>query len=136
VASVGEAFERFLGRGRPAFVPKTLPPFGEVAALVRRIGGVSSAAHLGLRGTREALGRLRADGLDAVEVHHPSHRAPTRRRLDRLAGELGLLRSGGSDWHGADDVSPSHSTIGSEAVPLEWVDAIRRLSRERRRGAA
>jgi predicted metal-dependent phosphoesterase TrpH len=136
VGSFAEAFDRFLGRGRPAFVPKRLPPFAEVAELVRRVGGVSSAAHLGPRGTRESLGRLRSEGLDAVEVHHPSHTASARKLLDRLAAELGLLRTGGSDWHGAEELSPSHSTIGAEAIPVAWVDAIRELSRRRKQGAA
>jgi 3',5'-nucleoside bisphosphate phosphatase len=131
VRTLEEAFDRFLGRGRPAYVPRPLPPLTEVASLVRRIGAVASAAHLGARASRALLAAFAADGLDAVEVHHPSHSAAQRAQLERWAGELGLLRTGGSDWHGAPGVGPSHATVGSERVPLAWVERIRALSRDR-----
>ena len=81
VASVGEAFDRYLGRGRPAFVEKSLPGFAEVADLVHRVGGVVSAAHLKDRGSRSLLLHLRESGLDAVETRHPSHDPDVRARL-------------------------------------------------------
>jgi predicted metal-dependent phosphoesterase TrpH len=131
VGSFSEAFDRFLGRGRPAFVPKTLPSFAETTDLVRRAGGVSAAAHLGSRASREVLRAMKGDGLDAVEVRHPGHSASVRAELERVARELRLLPTGGSDWHGADEMSPSHSTIGSERIPMIWVDALRAAARER-----
>ncbi|HEU4698201.1 MAG TPA: PHP domain-containing protein [Gemmatimonadales bacterium] len=122
---VQDAFDRYLGRGRPAFVEKALPPFAEVAALVHRLGGVVSAAHLKDRGTRGALERLKAEGLDAVETRHPSHDPDTRARLTDLALALNLRRTGGSDWHGErapeDAGDREHATIGAQQVPLEWL---------------
>jgi predicted metal-dependent phosphoesterase TrpH len=122
VATVSEAFARYLARGRPAFVDKTLPTFAAVAALVHQVGGIVSAAHLKERGTRSLLQQLRAQGLDAVETRHPSHDPDQRARLTDLALDLGLLRTGGSDWHGESIGDESHGTIGSERVPLEWLE--------------
>ncbi|HEX5386245.1 MAG TPA: PHP domain-containing protein [Gemmatimonadales bacterium] len=121
VASVGDAFDRYLARGRPAFVEKTLPAFAEVATLVHSVGGVVSAAHLKDRANRSFLARLRAAGLDAVETRHPSHDGEQRARITDLALELGLLRTGGSDWHGDPAGDETHGALGSQQVPLEWL---------------
>ena len=134
VRTFAEAFDRLLGQGRPAFVPKELPDLRNATALVRRAGGVTSAAHLRHRGTRQLLSELMEQGVDAVEVVHPSHSPDVRGKLDRLAGDLGLLRSGGSDWHGAAELSPSHGTLGALRVPLAWVDALCRRAEERGAG--
>lgn len=120
---VQETFDRWLGRGRVAFVDKRLPPFAEVAERVHRAGGLVSAAHLKDRGTRAVLERLKAEGLDAVETRHPSHAGDTRANLTECAERVGLLRTGGSDWHGGDG-DATHGTIGSEQVPGEWLEAL------------
>lgn len=124
VSTVGEAFDRYLARGRPAFVDKTLPTFAAVAALVHQVGGIVAAAHLKERGTRTLLQNLRSQGLDAVETRHPSHDPDQRARLTDLALELGLLRTGGSDWHGESIGDEDHGTIGSEHVPITWLERI------------
>jgi hypothetical protein len=135
VRNIEEAFDRFLGRGRPAFVPKVLPALEEITSLIKRSGGVSSMAHPKDRATREALIEWKAQGVDAVEVRHPSHGPQVRATLERLAGELGLLTTGGSDSHGEAAASPSHSVVGGERIPLAWVDRIESLARSRRAGA-
>ncbi len=126
VGSVNEAFDRYIGRGRPCFVEKTLPAFTDVAALVHRLGGIVSAAHLRDRATRTSLTRLRAEGLDAVETRHPRHDGETRARITDLALELGLARSGGSDWHGDAGADAPHAAIGTQEVPAEWLDELER----------
>ena len=120
----GDAFDRFLGRGRPAFVEKTLPSFRMVAGLVHEVGGLVSVAHLKERGTRGLIERLKNEGLDAVETRHPSHDPDLRARLTDIVLQLGLLRTGGSDWHGDPEPGVTHSTIGSQAVPLEWLERL------------
>lgn len=124
VPTVDAAFDRFLGRGRPAFVGKALPTFATVAALVHRLGGVIAAAHLKDRGTRALLTKLKAEGLNAIETRHPSHDGETRARLTDLALQLGLARTGGSDWHGEPDAGWSHGALGSQEVPLEWLERL------------
>jgi len=124
VRSLDEAFDRYLGRGRAAYVEKRLPTFREVTALVHRLGGVVSAAHLKDRGSRGNLERLRAAGLDAVETRHPSHDPDTRARLTDLVLKLRLGRSGGSDWHGEPEGGWSHGALGSQQVPYEWLEVL------------
>jgi 3',5'-nucleoside bisphosphate phosphatase len=121
---VSEAFDRFLGRHRPAFVEKVLPAFREIAELVHSVRGVVSVAHLKERGTRAFLERLRGEGLDAVETRHPSHDPDLRTRLTNSTLGLGLLRTGGSDWHGDPGPGESHDPLGSQQVPLEWLEQL------------
>lgn len=119
-----DAFDRFLGRGRPAFVEKTLPTFRAVAEVIHAAGGVVAVAHLKERGTRAVIERLKGDGLDAIETRHPSHDSDLRARLTDIALHLGLLRTGGSDWHGDPEPGVTQGTIGSQQVPREWLDRL------------
>ncbi len=125
-ADFDEAFTRFLGRGRPAFVEKPLPALGEITALVHAVGGLAVAAHLGERGSAAELRRFRDAGLDGVEVRHPSHTAAVEARLTRVARALDLAVSGGSDWHGDRTLGASHAPLGGLDVPVEWLDALER----------
>ena len=121
VRGLNEAFDKYIGRGKAGFVPKVLPALGDVCDLVHGGGGITSAAHLKDRGTRGSLRRFKEAGLDAVETRHPSHQPEQRANLTDLALELGLLRTGGSDWHGDGLAGESHGPMGSQSVPLEWL---------------
>lgn len=124
-----DAFDRYLGGGRPAFVPKQRLSIADAIRLVHDAGGVAVFAHPGRLGTRERLEALRAVGLDGVEVRHPSHTAEDEARLATLAEFLELVPSGGSDWHGAVD---GPRVLGALSVPDEWVDRQRDRARELR----
>jgi predicted metal-dependent phosphoesterase TrpH len=123
-ANANDAFDRLIGRGRPAFVEKTLPSFAEVASVVHAGGGLVSVAHLKERGTRTIVERLKEEGLDAVETRHPSHDPDVRARLTDIVIQLGLLRTGGSDWHGDPEPGATHGAMGSQQVPREWLDRL------------
>ena len=118
VGDLCAAFERFLGNGKAAFVPKDRLPVPEAIGLIHRAGGLAIMAHPGPRGTRERVAELVRDGLDGIEVLHPSHSWDDAQRLDALTSEFQLVRSGGSDWHGAPDGS---RTLGMMRVPSQWV---------------
>lgn len=113
-----DAFDRYLGAGRPAYVAKEQLAVSDAIALIHQAGGLAVLAHPGPSGTRERLESLAAAGLDGVEVRHPSHSPADTARLAALAEHLRLVPSGGSDWHGA-AVGPR--TIGMMNVPAEWL---------------
>ena len=92
-----------------------------------RCGALVSVAHLKERGTRSFLERLKREGLDAVETRHPSHDPELRARLTDIALALGLLRTGGSDWHGDPEPGETHGALGSQQVPLEWLERLEEL---------
>lgn len=121
VRTIQEAFDRYIGWNRPGFVEKRLPTFKAVADLVHGVGGVVSAAHLRDRANHAFLADLKAQGLDAVETRHPVHDPDQRSRLTDLALGLGLLRTGGSDWHAADQVQHPGAEMGGQDVPDEWL---------------
>lgn len=114
-------FSRWLSRGRPAFVEKRPTPPAEVFERVHRAGGVVLLAHPGKVHGIPEVRRWAAEGLDGVEVLHPVNSPAVRERMNRTCAELGLLRSGGSDWHGP---STRRSELGSEQVPASWMTAI------------
>ena len=115
---VRDAFDRYLGAGRPAFVAKEQLGMREAISMVHAAGGLAVLAHPGAGGTRERIEALAALGLDGVEVKHPSHSPQDVARLRACVDQLGLIPSGGSDWHGAAD---GPRTIGMMHVPIEWL---------------
>jgi len=115
---VRDAFDRYLGNGRPAYVAKDRLSMDEAITMIHRAGGLAVMAHPGHGGTRARLETLTGHGMDGVEVLHPSHSAEDVNRLRTLADHFGLLPSGGSDWHGGDD---GPRTLGCMHVPEEWL---------------
>ena len=115
---VRDAFDRYLGAGRPAYVAKDQLGMPDAIAMIHAAGGLAVLAHPGAAGTRERLTALAALGLDGVEVKHPGHSAADVTRLRTLSEQLGLVASGGSDWHGA---AEGPRTIGMMQVPEEWL---------------
>ncbi|MFE3639553.1 PHP domain-containing protein [Streptomyces sp. NPDC059169] len=107
VPDVSAAFTpEWLADGGRAYVAKhELDPFTAVR-LVKAAGGVTVFAHpaaikRGRTVPETAIAELAASGLDGIEVDHMDHDEPTRARLRGLAGELGLLATGSSDYHGS-----------------------------------
>ena len=118
---IGDAFRRYLGRGRAAYVEKPLPRLAEITSLVHEVGGLTVAAHLGDHGTEAQIRIFQDQGLDCVEVRHPSHPPAVEQRLTKIAERLGLGISGGSDWHGESEYGGSHAPLGSMRVPQAWL---------------
>jgi predicted metal-dependent phosphoesterase TrpH len=113
-----DAFDRYLGAGKPAFVAKLRLSVAEAIELAHRAGGLAILAHPGPEGRREPIERYAALGLDGVGVRHPGHSAEDISRIGTLVDFLGLVPSGGSDWHGASD---GPRVLGSMRVPAEWL---------------
>ena len=130
VADTKEAFDRFLNSDGPAFVSRPGSPPDVVIGIIHRAGGIASLAHPGRTRIDSRIEALAIAGLDALEVHHSDHDAGAVQRYGRMASELGLLMTGGSDFHGdpAHGIEPGASTL----PPAEW----QRLSAARHRHAA
>ena len=117
VSSTKEAFDRFLADGRPGHVDRFRVSAEDAIRLLHAAGGTATLAHPGpskvTPPTLEALARAGLDGLEAFHVDHvPSQREAFLRRADAL----GLIPTGGSDYHGA-RVSPGRKPGGSSTPP-------------------
>lgn len=116
VATVQEAFDRFLASGQPAFVPREgLSPFA-VLDVIHRAGGIASFAHPGVTKKDALLAPLAEAGLEALEVHHSDHLPEVRERYRGVAHSLGLATSGGSDFHGHGE---TRATLGVVNLPAD-----------------
>jgi predicted metal-dependent phosphoesterase TrpH len=128
VASIGEAFDKWLSRGRPAFVPRLGAPPEEVFARIHEAGGIASLAHPLLLARDRWIPGFAAAGLDALEVYHCDQGPEASAHYLALARELGLLVSGGSDYHADDSHGPSP---GSVSLPADAFDALKALHASR-----
>ncbi|MEO7999396.1 MAG: PHP domain-containing protein [Gemmatimonadaceae bacterium] len=118
VSEFREAFDKWIGAGKPAYVAKEQFAIADAIALVHKAGGIAVWAHPGELATLARTTRMAALGLDSVEVLHPSHPPYVQNKILNAVNELGLLPSGGSDWHGTTD---GYRRLGGQQVPLEWL---------------
>jgi predicted metal-dependent phosphoesterase TrpH len=105
VTSAKEAFDRFLAEGKPAYVPRELPSPAEAIGWIKAARGLAVLAHptwvkVAEQSLVDLVRQLKADGLDGVEVYYSTHAARQTREYLSLAQQLGLLVTGGSDFHG------------------------------------
>lgn len=122
-ADVQDAFSRLIGHGCPGYVPRGgLGPVEAIHA-IRGAGGLASLAHFPDAPAREPLIReLMAAGLEGLETHHRSFDEPTRAAMSAAARGLGLLETGGSDYHG--DHGPYAETHAELVMPDWLVDGV------------
>lgn len=126
VPSIEVAFNRLLGTRGAAYVPRPSFPTAEAIQLVHEAGGVAVLAHPGPLATR-VVESLAEAGLDGVEVWHPMHNMPAQKRWYDTAKELGLVPSGGSDFH-----SPNRgAALGQMPVPARTLEDLRTRARDR-----
>lgn len=117
-ATQDEAFERFLKKNRPAWVPKFKMSAPEAIELIHQAGGLAVLAHPGLNRTDDFIPQLVEAGLDGVECFHTKHNVAAAQRYLRLADKHDLLVTGGSDCHG---LSKGKPLIGSVKLPYDRV---------------
>jgi predicted metal-dependent phosphoesterase TrpH len=130
--TMDEAFERFLKRHRPAWVPKHKLSAASAIELVHRAGGLAVMAHPGLNRTDSSIPDLAAAGMDGLECFHSRHSTAQMQHYLAIAGELSLLITGGSDCHGDGRGKP---LIGTIKLPYEYVRQLKRRVAERRSAA-
>jgi 3',5'-nucleoside bisphosphate phosphatase len=105
VKTQNEAFDKYLGAGKPAYACRLRVTPEEAILSIRRAGGLASLAHprqlaRGAAETDQWFEQWAAAGLEAIETESPDHTANYARRYRAAAARLGLLETGGTDWHG------------------------------------
>ena len=122
VADTSEAFDRWLSRGRPAFVPRLAARPADVFARIHDARGIASVAHPGLLARDAWLPVFAEAGVDALETYHTDHDASQAAHYRALAARLRLEVTGGSDFHGDD--SHGGTAPGSTSLPREAYDRL------------
>jgi predicted metal-dependent phosphoesterase TrpH len=129
---VNDAFDRYLGAGRPAFVSRRGPSPGAVVRALTRIGAIAALAHPGKQDRDDLIGPLVAAGMTAIEVFHPDHDVRREDRYRGMAREHGLLATGGSDYHGPD--TGRAAALGRVGIDAQTYADLEAHVAERRRG--
>ena len=120
VSTVAQAFDRYLGTGKPVYVPRKCPTTLEGVALLKAAGAAPVLAHPYRLGLETAaiysfLLSLKEAGLTGVEAWHPSANRTQAMELDRFARRNGLLVTGGSDFHG-----DANTQVSLGHMPSGW----------------
>jgi len=118
-ASVQDAFDRFLGAGCPAYVARSGVSPEAVFAIIHAAGGLASLAHPGVTRRDDRLAAWADAGLDALEAYHSDHSAAEEALYLERAAALGLLVTGGSDFHGDDPMTDRtrRRVVGGVTLP-------------------
>jgi 3',5'-nucleoside bisphosphate phosphatase len=99
--SVEDAFNRHLSRGRPAYVPREGLGPREAIGAIRAAGGIASLAHYAEAPSNMEFMRGLVDlGLNGLEVHYRAYDLSTVRLMQKVAADLRLVPTGGTDYHG------------------------------------
>jgi predicted metal-dependent phosphoesterase TrpH len=129
IGNLDEAFERYLKKGRPAWVPKTKMSALESVELIHQAGGLAVMAHPGLNRSDAIIPALVEAGLDGIECFHTKHSTVMSERYLEFAEKYHLLVTGGSDCHGFSKKAP---LIGTVKLPYEHVEKLRAKVAERK----
>ncbi|MFA6815528.1 MAG: PHP domain-containing protein [Lentisphaeria bacterium] len=118
------AFRKYIGRGRPGYVSRRCPLPEVSIAAIHAAGGLAIWAHPYTRGRltnvkcKELTAELQTQGLDGIEAYYTMHTPTQINSVLKIADELGLLVSGGSDFHGSRMPDISLGTgMGTLCVP-------------------
>ena len=115
----GEAFDRWIGDDGPAYVVEGFPSPREAIETIHQGGGRAVWAHPPPEWFADGIDQLADWGLDGVECYRPGTSADDVGRFEAATERLGLLRTGGSDWHG-----PDRFKLGEFAVAGDRIDGI------------
>jgi predicted metal-dependent phosphoesterase TrpH len=120
--SLDEAFERYLKKNRPAWVPKAKMSALESIELVHQAGGLAVMAHPGLNRSDDVIPALVDAGLDGIECFHTKHSTSISEHYLEIADKFKLLVTGGSDCHGKSKGKP---LIGTVKLPYTHVEKLK-----------
>jgi len=118
VKSIADAFEKYLGTGRPAYVPRFKYSTSEAIQLIREADGVTVLAHPMIDNSENFIPKFVKDGLQGLEVYYPGHSPETVSRFLETCRLYNLVSTGGSDFHGD---QTRHGYIGEVTVSYQSV---------------
>ncbi len=123
IASMNEAFAKYLGRGGPAYVVRDKLTPQEAVRLILQVNGLPVLAHpLTINDPEKMVVELKAAGLVGIEAYYGNYTTDEIEGLVSLANKYGLITSGGSDYHGLD--ASTETMIGGADVPVEAVEQL------------
>lgn len=123
VSSVREAFDLYLGDGKPGYVGRFRLTAADAARLIRESGGTATLAHPGVNKVQpRELARLRSMGFSGVEADHPEHPPEQAARYRAEAAAADLICTAGSDFHG-ELISPDRF-LGTSRMTVEALDRL------------
>jgi len=130
VPSFKDAFDEYLGHGKPAYVDREKMLPAEAAAIIVKAGGLPVLAHpLTTEDPEGLISELKPAGLVGMEAYYKDYTAEEVEGLAELAQRHDLIATGGSDFHG---IEPDEETaIGDSNVPLEAAERLIALAKER-----
>ena len=134
--TVDLAFKYYLGRGAAAYAERFRFSARDAIAMIREAGGVAVLAHPSsldpsLRSTPSLLKDLHKVGLNGVEVYYPSHSSKAVKALLKMAGDIGLLITGGSDFHGPERSGYKiNKWVHKTNIPYDLVTAIKKNAKK------
>lgn len=121
VKTVREAFDKYLGNGKPGHVPRVKLSPADAVRLIRKAAGVPVIAHPGLADRDELIPELVAAGLMGIESYYGEHSAAQTASYVQMCRDLGLVATGGSDFHGP---RVRAGSLGVPSVPMSVWDAL------------
>jgi len=134
--TVDLAFKYYLGRGAAAYAERFRFSARDAIAMIREAGGVAVLAHPSsldpsLRSTPSLLKDLHKVGLNGVEVYYPSHSSKAVKALLKMAEDIGLLITGGSDFHGPERSGYKiNKWVHKTNIPYDLVTAIKKNAKK------
>ncbi|HBQ85236.1 MAG TPA: phosphatase [Syntrophomonas sp.] len=118
-ATIKEAFEKYLGRGKPAYVPRYRLLPREAINLIKLAGGVPILAHPGLIRNRLVIDKIMQMGIKGLEVFYPEHTGSQISQLLNLAVQKQMIITGGSDFHGTENTRNQMGCAGLDALSFQ-----------------
>lgn len=125
VESFKLAFNHYLRIGAPAYVPRYKLDPSQAIKIIRNAGGVTVLAHPGTQCLESEIPQWVEVGLQGIEANHPDHSFSEYTKYRKLSKKLGLLATGGSDFHGS-SIKPGID-IGDWGVELDVVEQLRQM---------
>ncbi len=128
VNTLEEVFNKYIGFGKPCYVPHTHFDPKKAIELILGVGGAPVLAHPYTLDRDDLIKDFAAEGLRGIEVYHSDHNASISRRYEKIAKEHGLIATGGSDCHG---LGKENAQLGRVKIPYSVVEELKKISKAR-----